>query len=148
LASTAGAQSFEWDAFHGGVFAHEVLSGLRGAADVNGDGLVEYSELGAFVAAANLRIADARVRPEVVVVAPRADRRAPLVDLRASAATFRLRGRARGPWAARFFVETEDGVRVLDAFPERDAEIAYRLPAGQRLYVVGAAGEAALAPAP
>jgi len=148
LASTAGAQSFEWDTYRGGVFAHEVLSGLRGAADVNGDGLIEYSEIAAFVAAANLEIADARIRPHVVVLPPRADRRAPIVDLSGDASTFRLKGLASGPWATPFFVEDTGGVRVLDAFPERDAPISYRLPAGEPLYLVGPDGEVELAPTP
>jgi hypothetical protein len=147
LASTAGAQSFEWDAYRGGVFAHEVLSGLRGAADVNGDGQIEYSELAAFVAAANLEVADPRVRPQVIVQPPRADRRAPIVDLTPLGGLFRLHGEARGAWAAPFFVENENGVRLLDAFPEPGATITYRFPADRPLYVVTPAGEVALAPA-
>jgi hypothetical protein len=146
LASTSSAQSFEWDAYRGGVFAHEVLSGLRGAADVNGDGRIEYSELAAFLAAANLRIADARARPQIVVQAPRTDRRAPIVDLARSEGQFRLSGRASGPWAEPFFVETSSGVRLADVFAERDAPIALRLPAGESLYLVRPDGEVAIAP--
>jgi len=146
LASTSSAQSFEWDAYRGGVFAHEVLSGLRGAADVNGDGRIEYSELAAFLAAANLRIADARARPQIVVQAPRTDRRAPIVDLARSLGQFRLSGRASGPWAEPFFVETSSGVRLADVFAERDAPIALRLPAGESLYLVRPDGEVEIAP--
>jgi uncharacterized caspase-like protein len=146
LASTSTAQSFEWDAYRGGVFAHEVLSGLRGAADVNGDGRIEYSELAAFLAAANLRISDARARPQIVVQAPRSDRRAPIVDLARSEGQFRLSGRASGPWAEPFFVETSSGVRLVDVFAERDAPISLRLPAGESLYLVRPDGEVAISP--
>ncbi len=146
LASTAGAQSFEWDAYRGGVFAHEVLSALRGAADVNGDGRIEYSEVAAFVEAANQQIADARVRPQVVVQPPRSDRRAPIVDLADLGGGIRLSGRARGAWALPFFVETDEGLRVLDSHPEADAPISYRLSSERPLYVIFPDGEAAITP--
>jgi hypothetical protein len=141
LASTSGAESFEWDAYRGGVFAHEVLSGLRGAADVNGDGRIEYSELAAFLAAANLQISDARARPQIVVQPPRTDRRAPIVDLGRAEGLVRIAGRARGPWARPLYVETESGVRLADLFAERDGPIALRLPEGEPVYLVRPDGE-------
>jgi hypothetical protein len=141
LASTSSAQSFEWDAYHGGVFAHEVLSGLRGAADVNGDGRIEYSELAAFLAAANLQIADPRARPQIVVQPPRLDRRATIVDLGRIEGQLRVAGRASGPWAAPFYVENESGVRLADVFAERDRPIALQLPSDQPLYLVRPDGE-------
>ena len=96
----AAAQAHEWDAYQRGVFTHEVLSALRGAADVNGDGRIEYSELAAFLAAANREVADPRARPQVVVQPPRSDRRAPIVDLAALGAAVpvdRSRRAASGP---------------------------------------------------
>jgi hypothetical protein len=63
------------------IFSHETLSGLRGAADVNGDRRIEYSELSAFLTAANRDIANPRARPSIVVRVPALDRRAPIVDL-------------------------------------------------------------------
>jgi hypothetical protein len=141
LASTTGAQSFEWDAYHGGVFAHEVLSGLRGGADVNGDGRIEYSELAAFLAAANLQISDPRVRPQIVLQPPRTNRRAAIVDLATLKGSRRVAGRARGPWAEPFFVEDEAGVRLVDIHLEKEARIALQLPPNQRLYIVGSTGE-------
>jgi hypothetical protein len=146
LASSAGAESFEWEAYRGGVFAHEVLSGLRGGADVNGDGRVEYSELAAFLAAANTQIADPQVRPQIVVQPPRTDRHAPIVELAALGGHFRLGGRALARWSGPFHVETESGVRLLDVNPERGAQIAYRLPAGVRLFVVWGDREAEIPP--
>jgi hypothetical protein len=136
LASTSSAQSFEWDAYRGGVFAHQLLSGLRGGADVNGDGLVEYSELAAFLSAANLRVRDARARLQMVVRAPPLHRRVPLAVLGRFARQFELRGRAEGRWANGFFIETAGGERLVDVFPEQAARLALRLPVGQRLYLV------------
>jgi uncharacterized caspase-like protein len=48
MASASNTQAHEWDDYQTGVFTHELLSGLRGGADVNGDGRVEYSEMAAF----------------------------------------------------------------------------------------------------
>ena len=62
VASTAGAQAHEWDAYGAGIFTHELLSALRGAADVDGNGRIEYSEIAAFITAANRAIADPRAR--------------------------------------------------------------------------------------
>ena len=53
-----------------GVFTHEVISGLRGVADVNHDGRVEYRELAAFLTAANREVVDPRARVASIVQAP------------------------------------------------------------------------------
>jgi hypothetical protein len=142
LASTSSEQSFEWDAYHGGVFAHELLSALRGGADVNGDHHIEYSEVAAFLAAANFRISDPRVRPHVVIQAPQIDRRAAIVDLSTLRNHFLLEGRATGSWAQPFFVESEAGARLVDLHPDADSAIAIHLPAGQPLMVIRSDGEA------
>jgi hypothetical protein len=143
LASSAGTQSFEWDAYRAGVFAHQFLSGLRGGADVNDDGRVEYSEMAAFLSAANLRVSDPRARLEIVVRPPPMDRRAPLVEL-AATGELTLEGPADGAWARGFFVEDERGERLLDVFPEQGANLRLRLPRAERLYVVRSDGEAEL----
>jgi hypothetical protein len=145
LASTSGTQSFEWEPYHGGVFAHEVLSGLRGGADVNSDGRIEYSELAAFLAAANQRISDPAVRPAVVVQAPQSDGRAAIVDLTDLRGHFHLKGRASGAWAAPFFLETEAGLRLADVHAEIGSKIDLRLPVGGGLHVVRSDGEAVVA---
>ncbi|HEY3500209.1 MAG TPA: caspase family protein [Polyangiaceae bacterium] len=148
LASSASAQSFEWDVYRGGVFAHELLSGLRGAADVNADGRIEYSELAAFFSAANLHVDDPRARLEVVVQPPRSDLRAPVFEHRRSSSAFRLVGRGEGVWAGAFYVESESGLRLVDAFPEKGANLRLLLPASERLYVVSGDREAVLSGAP
>ncbi len=45
VAAASDAQAHEWDLLQQGVFTHELLSALRGAADVNHDGRIEYSEI-------------------------------------------------------------------------------------------------------
>jgi len=51
FAESEDGETHEWSRIRAGVFSHVARSGLLGGADVNGDGLVEYSELGAFVTA-------------------------------------------------------------------------------------------------
>ncbi|MEL6179413.1 MAG: caspase family protein [Myxococcota bacterium] len=52
--STAGAaEVHEWSRYRGGVFSHQLRSGLLGAADINGDLKISYQELKAYLAAAN-----------------------------------------------------------------------------------------------
>ena len=55
---TSAEQTQEWDAYRSGIFTHEVLSALRGAADIDGDRRIEYSEMAAFLSAANRSVLD------------------------------------------------------------------------------------------
>jgi hypothetical protein len=127
IATTAAQQAHEWDGYQRGVFTHELLSGLRGGADVNGDGRVEYSELGAFLVAANRGVLDPRGRPVAVVRPPPLNPRTPLVDLRSATGAARLRGRP-GPLGA-FHVEDDRGVRVLDLRAEDAFGVELLVPA-------------------
>ena len=70
VASSSGASTHEWDIYQSGVFTHEVISGLRGVADVNHDGRVEYGELAAFLTAANREVIDPRARVSSIIQAP------------------------------------------------------------------------------
>jgi len=81
LAASNETEAHEWDAIGHGIFTHELLSALRGAADINHDRRVEYSEVYAFMAAANRQVGDARARLAVVVKPPDIDRRTPLLSL-------------------------------------------------------------------
>jgi hypothetical protein len=146
IASAAAAQAHEWDAFERGVFTHEVLSGLRGAADVNGDGRIEYSELSAFLAAANRSVADPRARLNVVVKPPAQNGRAPLVDLGTARTNGRVTGSAAGLGAIHF--EDELGNRLADLRAEPGFRVNVSLPAGPKLFVCTAAAEGELVLAP
>ena len=113
LLSTATAkESHEWSAISAGVFSHELRSALAGGADANGDGRIDYSEIHAFVAAANLRVEDVRARVEMFIQPPAIDRTRPLVDLTAARFPHHLGIPAGKPF--RFYLEDDRGVRFAD----------------------------------
>jgi len=94
FAAGLDANTHEWSQIQGGVFTHEIVSALTGLGDVNLDGRVTYSELCAFISAANRSVADPRARVHVVAHPPRHDNRATLIDLRWFAPASFLVGRA------------------------------------------------------
>jgi hypothetical protein len=133
VASTSSAQAHEWDVYQRGVFTHEVLSALRGAADVDGNGQIEYSELAAFLAAANRSVLDPRARLETVVRPPPLNPRAPIVDLRKLPGMSRLHGEPANLGV--LSVEDGRGSRLLDVRTEAGFAVNLLLPAGQTLFV-------------
>lgn len=142
LASTEGNASHEWSQVEAGVFTHEILSALSGAADINRDQVIEYSEVHAFVAAANRDLEDPRSMPQVVARPPRINRRAPLVSLRELDGVSFLRGSPG--LLGRFFIELANGQRYLDAHLASDVEATVMIPAGAAAYLRGKLGEALL----
>jgi len=142
VASTAGAQAHEWDGYGSGIFTHELLSGLRGAADIDGNGRIEYSEIAAFITAANRAVVDPRARPQVVVRAPPMDPRAPIVDLANLRGVGFLRGRAAALGA--FSLEDAYGNRLLDMRADRGVRVALAVPAGDTLYLRTGRGESVI----
>jgi hypothetical protein len=142
IASTADAESHEWDRYGSGVFTHQLLSGLRGAADVNGDQRVEYSEMAAFLSAANREVPDPRARLKTLVVGPRLDPHAPLVDLAIARRVGRLRGQMAGLGAVH--LEDERGNRLADLRCESGFRIGLVLPAGEVIYLRAEGGREAV----
>jgi len=128
LASSADQQTHEWERFRGGVFSHELLSGLRGGADLNGDGHIEYSELGAFVSAANSGVKDPRARLKVVVRPPQGDGRHPVLS------HDRIANRRVLLFSAddidRYTVEDSRGIRLADLHRSGGRPGYLRLPEG------------------
>ncbi len=132
LATAADQSAHEWSRIEAGVFSHEVLSGLSGAADVNGDGAIEYSELQAFIASANRGLKDPRAVPRVIALAPRANVHAPLL----TTSSFRQSAFLTGAFTAgHFYVEEESGKRVLDASLDVHSLAVIAVPVG-RFFVV------------
>ena len=82
LSTSSARESHEWDGFQAGVFSHEVRSGLHGAADIDGDGQIDYREIAAFVDRANAAIPNDRLRPDLFARPPAGQSR--LLDLRAA----------------------------------------------------------------
>jgi hypothetical protein len=142
LASDGGSPSHEWDLYQSGIFTHEVISGLRGAADVNHDGRVEYSELAAFLTAANAEVVDARARLQSIVQPPSSQARAPLIELGAGASTGWLTDIQSS--AGQFFVEDQRGTRILDGHAEFGFAMSVAVPPSQLLFVHDGEREAEL----
>ena len=128
LAHSADQETHEWERWEGGIFTHQLLSGLRGGADINGDGRIEYSELGAFVSAANSGVGDARARLEVAVRPPRGDERAPL--LTHDRVTDQRVLLLAGVDAGRYSLEDARGVRLADLNHASGQPAYLRLPGG------------------
>lgn len=109
LASSINGDSHEWSGFEAGVFSHEVRSGLYGAADANGDGVVSYDEMGAFVTRANASITSEKYRPQIITRAPAGGDT--LLDLRAQRRELVFAGKES---AGHFLLEDAQGLRVAD----------------------------------
>ncbi|MGC4117527.1 MAG: caspase family protein [Myxococcales bacterium] len=109
LSTSSARESHEWEGFQGGVFSHEVRSGLYGAADADGDGVVGYREIAAFVQRANASIPNERFRPDVWAKAPQGSDE--LADLRHG---LQRRLEIDGSHAARYLLEDQRGVRLAD----------------------------------
>lgn len=128
VAHSADQQTHEWERFRGGVFSHQLLSGLRGGADLNGDGRIEYSELAAFVSAANHGVSDPRARLDVTVRPPPDDERHPVLE-HADLAEGRVLILPSGD-ASRWVLEDGRGVRLADVKRSGEQPAWVRLPAG------------------
>lgn len=137
IAAATSGQTQEWDQYHQGVFAHELLSGLRGAADVNNDGAIEYSELEAYLSAANREVPDLRARLKVIAIPPRTDRRLPIIDLQRSRGTVRVRFTGGKP--SYFFIEDRHGNRLVEMRSEDHFRFQLYLPPDEPLYFVSTA---------
>lgn len=130
VAASSDAQAHEWDALGHGVFTYELVSALRGAADVNRDGRIEYSEIYAFLGAANRAVDDPRGRLTVVARPPAVNRHVAVMDLSwfPAGTTARLRGvPAR---AGLVQVEDGNGRRLVSLHGEPQFVADLLLPAG------------------
>jgi hypothetical protein len=142
VAATTDKKAHEWDALGHGIFTHELLSALRGAADVNHDRRLEYSEVYAFMTAANREVSDRRARLAVVARPPDVNRRAAVLDLSDFPAE-------RAGWLAGIpghhgIVEIGDarGRRLATVHADREFRADLLLPAGAKVFVSDAQGEA------
>jgi hypothetical protein len=115
VSSDALVKSHEYGDFQGGVFTHELLSALKGAADVDGDGRVTYPEIRAFLATANAR-AQVRgiygIRLEARMVIPEDVRQKSFVNFARLAPVQRLT--VEKTVAGRFFLVDDKNHRYAD----------------------------------
>jgi hypothetical protein len=141
LAAAADQEAHEWSRIESGVFTHEVVSAPAGAADVNADRRIEYSEVEAFVAAANRSVSNPRAVPRVLARAPSSDRHAVLMDLGATRNAALIVGSARG--LGRFSVELPNGQSWIEANLTGEGPLSLLVP-GERAFLRSARGEAEL----
>jgi hypothetical protein len=142
MASASNSQAHEWDDYQSGVFTHELLSGLRGGADVNGDGRVEYSEIAAFLAAANREVTDPRARLTTLVVAPKLYPRTAILDTRDVRDSARLQGLAHR--LGHFQINDQRGNRWLDLRAEFAFFANILVPAGEHILLSNESGEVSI----
>jgi hypothetical protein len=132
LSTASERDSHEWTRYRGGILSHELRSALRGAADVNTDGHISYLELERFLEVVNAGIDNPNFRPDITVHAPGNDRGLDVLEWGdpAAAALSVVGGDIR-----HFFVEDHNGVRVLDAHPERGQTVNLWLPETRPMFV-------------
>lgn len=126
LSTSSARESHEWEGFQAGVFSYEVRSGMYGAADADGDGLISYQEIAAFVARANAAIPNERFRPDVYARPPRGA--GALLDLRGA---LHRRLEIDGDRAGHYTLEDELGVRILDFHNAAGHKVALVRPANR-----------------
>jgi len=133
LSTSSARESHEWSTISAGVFSHQVRSALAGAADVNRDGRVEYSELMAFIAAASQGVEDVRGKLDIFARPPPLNRNAALSDLsRNTGLGYLLVPEGIG---GRMWVEDTRGVRVADFHKERERPLVLALPPSRSYYL-------------
>ncbi|MBX7100986.1 MAG: caspase family protein [Myxococcaceae bacterium] len=146
VSTTSEQESHEWQAIGSGVFSHQVRSALSGAADVNADGRVEYSELAAFVAAANAQVTDPRQRVNVSVHPAALDRTVPLVDVTLPSTSAHLL--LPRSLSGHYWLEDELGVRVVEFNKEAGTPLLIAFPGTRTTWLRTEAQEARLSPRP
>jgi hypothetical protein len=133
LSTSKAQESHEWSAISAGVFSHQVRSALAGAADVNADGRVEYSELMAFIASASQGVEDVRGRLDIFARPPLLDRSAPLSDLSQKSGLGYLL--IPEGLSGRMWVEDTRGVRLAEFHKERERALVLGLPANRKYFL-------------
>jgi hypothetical protein len=136
VATSGDRDTHEWSRYRGGILSHELRSALSGAADVNGDRRVEYSEVRAFLAAANARVKNPEVRLETFSRPPAVDRNRPLVDLNRVPAggDSHLIHFAEG-MSGHFSIEDDRGVRYADVNKDGSTAFDVLVPSGRGYFV-------------
>lgn len=125
FAESEDGETHEWSRIQAGVFSHVARSGLMGAADINGDGRVEYSELGAFVSASLQGVKGLPARLAIHAFAPTREPRRPLVGPAPGGPSLTL---PSGFEHSRISVEDADGRRLADVRRSEDQYVLLRLP--------------------
>jgi hypothetical protein len=110
LSTSSDVETHEWTRIRGGVFSHEVLSALSGAADVDGNAALQYHEIGAFIEAANAGVQDRRARIDFFIQPPKLFLDRPLAHTQKKGPRVALSKRDEG----HFVVEDARGVVLAE----------------------------------
>jgi len=126
LSTSAEGEAYEWSEIQSGIFSHVVRSGLLGAADANGDGVVSYLELAAFVDTATTGVRNPNMRPHVFARGPGASNETPIARVNTMKSVRRFRLSDAEPLRIR--LRDALGVPLLDAHTERAIALDLALP--------------------
>lgn len=114
LSTSKAKQTHEWSVYEAGIFSHQLRSGMIGSADVNADGRIEYSEIAAYVAAANSAVNNPKAKVELYARPPSSNLAAPLFNVNRvkqnTAGVVHLSANTSG----RYSLEDARGVRYAD----------------------------------
>lgn len=133
LSTSSDGDAHEWERYQSGVFSFEVRSALRGSADVDADGVITYRELGGFLQRANAGIANAKFRPDFLVVPP-GGAAAGLDDAVVRWAPKPAALTLEGP-ATHLYVESGSGRRLLELNRASNLPFELRLPSERPLFI-------------
>lgn len=140
LATSGSESTHEWSRYRAGILSYELRSALAGGADINGDGKVEYSEVHAFIAAANARVKNAKAKLNIWAKAPAADRHRPLFSVGSARRARLLRF---GPQlAGHYHLEDDRGIRAADVNKASGLSFDLALDAHRSYYLRKAGSEA------
>ncbi len=138
LSTSSDRDSHEWARFRGGIFSHEVRSGLRGGADIDLNAAISYNELSAFIDTANKTLSNSRYRPDSVILPPRTQGAQPDVLLSWGASdTLMVTDEAS---LGHMVLEDSRGVRLADAHPAPGQKLLLRTPTSRPLFLRGFEG--------
>lgn len=134
LSTSSATESHEWEAFQSGIFSHEVRSALRGAADLNLDSAISYTEAAAFVWNANAKIANRRFRPHVYARPPATGEAGDAVLARTDGA--RGDRLSMGPGVSEHaYLEDENGLRLADLHPAGGQRLVVLIPSSRPIFL-------------
>ncbi len=133
LSTSSANEVHEWGRIEAGIFSHVIRSAMSGAADANGDGAVDYDEVGAYVAAANGDLPDRKTRLEVYARPPARNLREPL----ARSPNRGARVTIPTAWTGRYYLEDDRGVRFADFHKTAEVSLDLRLVPRPRYFLRG-----------
>ncbi len=140
LATASSTETHEWSRIEAGLFSHQVRSALAGAADVGHDGAVSYSEVAAYISAANSKVKNRRAALSVFARPPAQNLAEPVVRLSTARPVHRLR-MARS-LSGHFYLEDRRSARYADFNKSGEKELSLVLvSAGQGYFLRTSRGE-------